>query len=494
MSKLSVAVLERGPFCNVELNDNTSDDTLVSSNYERSNVFAKTKGLQQPTLEQSASEGTTTSNPSEEGSPEDDCDSHQGLKSQTDSDLNNLDEQEQPTSKDKGVATAWCFSTDAPSIPNSVTTDLSFESQVGHYEEPMSHPPHKQIEMEDEVHFKQLQLHQQQQLQKLKLVEHRKLLAEQRKQLRKQQEELKQQQRRVHLQQDFHKQKMQQSRRLQPQDATSGGSDIQFQSMPLMFSTMTGSMAVSMLPVTAVFPTLNTQTVMLPFQGSPPTLLSLRSPFVEGEMAGQPPPGNWGQDIRHGKKAQSFKSSGPVFGNLHRFHPKASLTGLSLDFRTFTKRQSKGRLSIISENQIRYSGVHRYTLQFTAGELSNADGVGFIFSTDLPCPQNIQKIVSVFANRTGRICIRAHSEVERIDASVKSLEIGDWMEVMTNLDNRTVSFSVWPADGGHVSSATVDFGPTLELVRRSVPNIPRNPCGYLAAVVKHVGVSVTLAS
>ena len=31
--------------------------------------------------------------------------------------------------------------------------------------------------------------------------------------------------------------------------------------------------------------------------------------------------------------------------------------------------------------------------------------VGFILSSDLPCTKNIQKIVSVFANRTGRICL-----------------------------------------------------------------------------------------
>ena len=31
--------------------------------------------------------------------------------------------------------------------------------------------------------------------------------------------------------------------------------------------------------------------------------------------------------------------------------------------------------------------------------------VGFILSSDLPCTKNIQKIVSVFANRTGRICV-----------------------------------------------------------------------------------------
>ena len=36
--------------------------------------------------------------------------------------------------------------------------------------------------------------------------------------------------------------------------------------------------------------------------------------------------------------------------------------------------------------------------------------VGFIISSDVPCTKNIQKIVSVFANRTGRICGLAHKK------------------------------------------------------------------------------------
>ena len=34
--------------------------------------------------------------------------------------------------------------------------------------------------------------------------------------------------------------------------------------------------------------------------------------------------------------------------------------------------------------------MERYCLRFTDGELSNADGVGIVFSSQLPCPQNIQ--------------------------------------------------------------------------------------------------------
>jgi hypothetical protein len=183
-----------------------------------------------------------------------------------------------------------------------------------------------------------------------------------------------------------------------------------------------------------------------------------------------------------------------AFGYMHRFHPKAALNGLAPDLRSFTKLQSKGRLSIISENQVRYDGIHRYMVQFTAGELSNADGVGLIFSDELPCPKNIQRIISVFVNRTGRICIRAHADVERCDMSVKSLELGDWLEVVSNLHNRTITFSVWPRTGGPCSTATINFGCTFDLIRLTSSYIPRNPCGYLAAVVKHVGVTVTLGS
>ena len=92
--------------------------------------------------------------------------------------------------------------------------------------------------------------------------------------------------------------------------------------------------------------------------------------------------------------------------------------------RTFTKTKSKGRLSIVSENRrlfkncltcqsatvdfpprnwyspvhvpqqpgLHQSGVERYCLRFTDGELSNADGVGIVFSSQLPCPQNIQNL------------------------------------------------------------------------------------------------------
>eukprot|EP00437_Effrenium_voratum_P052786 CAMPEP_0181525510 /NCGR_PEP_ID=MMETSP1110-20121109/69005_1 /TAXON_ID=174948 /ORGANISM="Symbiodinium sp., Strain CCMP421" /LENGTH=504 /DNA_ID=CAMNT_0023656317 /DNA_START=74 /DNA_END=1588 /DNA_ORIENTATION=- len=188
-------------------------------------------------------------------------------------------------------------------------------------------------------------------------------------------------------------------------------------------------------------------------------------------------------------------AEGPIFGSTHRFHQKNSSMGvLSQDARTFTKSSNKGRLSIICENRVHFSGVSRYAVQFTEGELCSADGVGFILSSDLPCTKNIQRIVSVFANRTGRICVRVHEEVERCSQRVKCLEVGDWLEVISDLDNQTVSFVVWPEDGSRPSWATVSFAEILSKARGRISGLPRAPCGYLAVVIKCLGVSVKLGS
>ena len=47
---------------------------------------------------------------------------------------------------------------------------------------------------------------------------------------------------------------------------------------------------------------------------------------------------------------------------------------------------------------------------------------------------------------------------------------------------------------GRNSEATVSFKEVLENARGRVNGVPRNPCGFLAVVIKHVGVSVKLAS
>eukprot|EP00435_Cladocopium_sp_Y103_P071377 s89_g37.t1 len=176
---------------------------------------------------------------------------------------------------------------------------------------------------------------------------------------------------------------------------------------------------------------------------------------------------------------QVVLARGPVFGTQHRFHQKNTSMGvLSPDARSFTKCSNKGRLSIVCENRVHFSGVVRYAVQFTEGELCSADGVGFILSSDLPCTKNIQKIVSVFANRTGRICVRVHEDVKRCHQRVKCLELGDWLEVISDLEQQK--------DGSAPTSATISFGDVLEKARGRA-SVPRSACGYLAVVMKHLG-------
>lgn len=188
-------------------------------------------------------------------------------------------------------------------------------------------------------------------------------------------------------------------------------------------------------------------------------------------------------------------SKGPQFAFHHRFHPETAKMGsVSPDHRTFTKEQYMGRLSVITEDRVHKEGIQRYVVQFCSGELSNADGVGFIFSNKLPCPKNIQKIVSIFANKTGRLCMRAFEEVVRSEITVKPLDLGDWIELEMDLENGFATFTVWPVDGSMPSSATLNFGSALNSIRRVVPSIPECLSGYMAVVVKHTDVAVTLAS
>ncbi|CAK0848103.1 unnamed protein product [Prorocentrum cordatum] len=188
-------------------------------------------------------------------------------------------------------------------------------------------------------------------------------------------------------------------------------------------------------------------------------------------------------------------SQGPAFGRLHKLHRDAQDSGIvNEDSRTFTKQSYHGRLSVITEDQVHSSGVLRYAITFASGELSSADGVGFVFSDRLPCPKNIQKLVSIFVNRTGRICMRALSNVVRYDVGVKQLEVGDWVELTVDLDGRIAEFTVWDAEDGSSSSASFAFGAALKQMEHAMSNLPQASCGYVACVVKNVGVTVALGS
>lgn len=195
--------------------------------------------------------------------------------------------------------------------------------------------------------------------------------------------------------------------------------------------------------------------------------------------------------------------AGPPIGMLHSFHQETRDMGaVTPDFRQFTKVGYEGRLSVVSESQVHTDGVHRYLVQFTSGELSRADGVGFVFSPRLPCAKNIQRIVSIFVNQRGRICMRVFADIVRASAYVKPLELGDWVEMAIDLDAKVATFNIWPCtpsgwpptSGRPTSTAEFPFGNKLSGLNQANQKPVKLNVGHLACVVKNVGVTVTLSS
>jgi len=194
---------------------------------------------------------------------------------------------------------------------------------------------------------------------------------------------------------------------------------------------------------------------------------------------------------------------GPPFGVLHTFHQETKDMGNSReDFRQFTKVGYEGRLSVVSESRVHADGVQRFLVQFTSGELSRADGVGFVFSSRLPCAKNIQRIVSIFLNQRGQICMRVFAEVIRAASFTKAIEIGDWVEMIIDLDKKEATFKIWengpggwPDGVAPVSTAEFKFGEKLNKANQvgNDKKVKLN-VGHLATVVKNVGVTVTLGS
>ncbi|CAE7387475.1 unnamed protein product [Symbiodinium natans] len=174
----------------------------------------------------------------------------------------------------------------------------------------------------------------------------------------------------------------------------------------------------------------------------------------------------------------------------HRFHARGKAEIFAEDRRSFLKKQ-KGRLSLVSEDRVHKQGVERYQVSFLSGELSRADGVGIIFSQSLPKTSDIQQIVSLFLNRTGRLCSRVNQRVTRIASTLPQIELGDVIEVENDIDMRCARFTIWSARGADPSTATVSYGQVAD----QLTSVQGQPIpGHLAVVVKHPGVSVSFLS
>merc|ERR1719446_675152 len=147
-------------------------------------------------------------------------------------------------------------------------------------------------------------------------------------------------------------------------------------------------------------------------------------------------------------------------GCQHSFHQETKHMGLvDFDFRQFTKGPHttdgraipkngyEGRLSMVTESPVHNGGVHRYYVQFLSNcsELSPADGVGFVFSSKLPCAKNVQKIVSVYLNQRGCTCLRVFDTIVRGPSLKRPLELGDWIEMTIDLTAMSVRFNIWPS-------------------------------------------------
>lgn len=202
--------------------------------------------------------------------------------------------------------------------------------------------------------------------------------------------------------------------------------------------------------------------------------------------------------------ANVLPNASGLAGTKHTFHQETKGMGMVRpDFRQFTKVGYEGRLSVVSESQVHQDGLQRYLVQFTAGELSRADGVGFVFSQRLPCAKNIQRIVSIFVNQRGQICMRAFAEIERAEAYVKPLELGDCVEMAVDLSQQVCTFNVlpawsvasWPVMAGRpVSTAEFSCGSRMASLSQAAQKPVKLNVGHLACVVKNVGVTITLYS
>ena len=151
----------------------------------------------------------------------------------------------------------------------------------------------------------------------------------------------------------------------------------------------------------------------------------------------------------------------------------------------FTKTKYHGRLSMISEGIVHTNTTFNACIRFTEGDVSIADGIGFVFGQNLPCTKNIQMINSIFFNKRGQIAIRRKSEVHRLDRDqLAPLQINRPVVMHVDLINRHVTFYVPDSNGTTRTSTTVyfdDFWPGVV------------PSGYICCVIKNQGVTVEFA-
>lgn len=89
--------------------------------------------------------------------------------------------------------------------------------------------------------------------------------------------------------------------------------------------------------------------------------------------------------------------------------------------------------------------------------------------------------------------MRSGRNVVRATPAVRRWEVGDYIEVIVNLDELIATFRVWPRSGRAPSVATLDFGAGFAQLGSASAAVERRT-GYLAAVVQNLGVTIALRS
>ena len=177
----------------------------------------------------------------------------------------------------------------------------------------------------------------------------------------------------------------------------------------------------------------------------------------------------------------------PVFVSNCRWHTESTKMGsLTDEGRRFTKESKyDGRLSMLTEDQMKESGIHRYLVRIEDATVnfSAADGFGFVFGDRLPCKKNIQVINSLFINKRGQACTRLHAMETVKHGVAHPIDKGMSVEIVVDLDNCGISFSVLDNKDSLLGSTSFNFGDVIQYTG--------GKRGFFCAVIKHADTTVS---
>jgi hypothetical protein len=169
-----------------------------------------------------------------------------------------------------------------------------------------------------------------------------------------------------------------------------------------------------------------------------------------------------------------------------QWHPESKTMGtLSSDGRTFTKLEFDGRLSMVTEDEVKESGTHRYLVKIeeSSATFSAADGFGFVFGDRLPCKRNIQKINSLFINKRGQACARLQGMDTIGHGYAHPVDKGMSVEMIVDLDNCSIAFTVFDKTDASLGSTSFNFADIIHHTGGKK--------GFFCAVIKHVDTTIS---